>query len=59
MTESFSLLDCALAPLLWQLKSLEVELPSSAEPIFEYSKRLFDRETFRNSLTEYEEEMEF
>lgn len=57
MNDEFTLLDCALAPLLWQLKDLGIELPESAEPVHEYAARLFERETFQASLTEYEEEM--
>lgn len=57
MYDEYTLLDCVLAPLLWQLDDLEVVLPASAKPIMEYADRLFERENFQNSLTDYEEEM--
>lgn len=57
MSEEFSLVDCCVAPLLWRLPVLEVELPSSAKAIREYSKRIFDWPAFQESLTEAEKEM--
>ena len=54
LSEEFSLVDCAIAPLLWRLKSLGIILPPEAKPIYEYAKRLFDREAFQVSLTDSE-----
>ena len=33
MSEEFSLVDCSLAPILWRLKSLGINLPDSAKEI--------------------------
>lgn len=57
MSDDFCLVDCSIAPLLWRLPSMGVELPPQAKPVIEYSKRLFDRESFQESLTEAEREM--
>ncbi len=57
MNEEPSLVDCAIAPLLWRLPSLGIELPSVAKPVRTYAMRLFERDSFRQSLSEYEEEM--
>ena len=57
MSSEFSLVDCSIGPLLWRLPSLGVELPSQAKAIVEYGKRLFDRPSFQESLTEFEKEM--
>jgi len=57
MSDELSLVDCAIAPLLWRLDSLDVELPPQAKPIQTYAKRLFARKAFRQSLSEYEEEL--
>lgn len=57
MSEEFSLVDCCVAPLLWRLPILGIELPPSATAIREYSKRIFDWPSFRESLTEAEREM--
>ena len=54
LSEEFSLVDCAIAPMLWRLKSLDIILPPEAKPIEEYAKRLFNREAFQISLTESE-----
>jgi stringent starvation protein A len=57
MSEEFTLVDCYLAPLLWRLPSLGIELPNAAKPVKQYAKRLFQRESFQASLTEAEREM--
>lgn len=57
MSEEFSLVDCYLAPLLWRLPALGIELPNSANSIKNYAKRLFQRESFQASLTEAEREL--
>ncbi|PJC84936.1 stringent starvation protein A [Vibrio sp. HA2012] len=58
MSEEFSLVDCYLAPLLWRLPLLGVELtgPGSKE-IKVYMNRVFERDSFLASLTEIEREM--
>ncbi len=52
-------MDCCIAPLLWRLPSLGIELPNTpaAKPVHEYMKRLFKRESFQASLTEAEIEL--
>lgn len=55
--EEFSLVDCALAPLLWRLEHYAIELPRQAKPIHDYGERVFARKAFRLSLTEPEKEM--
>lgn len=57
MSEEFTLVDCSIAPLLWRLPSLGVELPPQAKQVEEYAKRLFDRPSFQDSLTDLEREM--
>jgi len=59
MSEEFSLVDCCLAPILWRLKRLGVELPESKQtaPLIGYMNRLFGRESFQASLSEAEREM--
>jgi len=57
MSEEFSLIDCYLAPILWRLPSLGIELPKQAQPILNYAERVFERESFQVSLTEAEQEL--
>lgn len=58
MSEDFSLIDCYLAPLLWRLPILDIELfgPGSKE-LKIYMNRIFERDSFLASLTEVEREM--
>ena len=56
--EEFSILDCSIAPILWRLSSLNVDLPKkNSSPIRQYAKRVFERPAFRKSLTEVEAEI--
>lgn len=59
MSEEFTLVDCCLAPILWRLDSLGIKLPATRQvkPLQDYMKRLFDRPSFRESLSELEREM--
>lgn len=57
LSDEFSLVDCTVAPLLWRLSSLDIDLPRQAEPIRNYAKRIFERDTFQASLNEDEREM--
>ncbi|MGY5452084.1 stringent starvation protein SspA [Agarivorans sp. MS3-6] len=58
MSEEFSLVDCYLAPLLWRLPTLGIELEGTgAKEIKSYMIRVFDRESFQASLTDAEREI--
>jgi len=57
LSDEFSLLDCAITPLLWRLPYLGIELPATAKPLLQYAERMFDRESFKESLTEGEREL--
>lgn len=57
LSDEFSLVDCALAPLLWRLPALNIVLPKQAAPLLSYAERIFARESFLGSLSEAEREM--
>ncbi len=57
MSDEFSLLDCAIAPILWRLPVYGISLPASAKAVEVYTERLFAMESFQSSLTEKEREM--
>lgn len=58
MSEEFSLVDCVLAPLLWRLPKLGIELiGQGSKEVKEYMSRVFERESFQASLTDDEREM--
>ena len=54
MSDEFSLVDCSLAPMLWRLPLYKIELPVQAKPLLQYADRLFERESFQESLTDAE-----
>ncbi len=60
MSEYFTLVDCCLGPILWRLKSLGIDLPDNRQtkPLHDYMARIFERESFQESLSEIEREME-
>lgn len=57
LSDEFSLVDCAVAPLLWRLPSLGVDLPRQAEPVRAYARMIFERESFQASLDEDERDL--
>lgn len=59
MSEEFTLVDCCIAPILWRLPALGVDLRASKQtkPLFNYMDSLFGREAFQESLTIQEREM--
>jgi len=57
LSDEFSLLDCALAPLLWRLPKLGVEISDENVGILAYKQRLFKRESFQQSLTDVERQL--
>ena len=59
MNEEFSLVDCCIAPILWRLPQVGIEIPNDAKnkPINEYMKKVFTRDAFIRSLTELEREI--
>ena len=57
MSDDFTVMDCAIAPLLWRLQYYGVELPNAASALITYAANVFNREAFKESLTETEQEM--
>ncbi|MCB1775003.1 MAG: glutathione S-transferase N-terminal domain-containing protein [Gammaproteobacteria bacterium] len=58
MSDEFSLVDASIAPLLWRLPSLGVELSGmAAKQVNTYAGSMFLRNGFIASLTEIEREM--
>lgn len=55
--EEFSMLDVAIAPLLWRLDHYGIELPKSAAPLMKYAERIFSRQGFIDALTPSEKVM--
>ena len=55
--EEFSMLDVAIAPLLWRLDHYGIELPKNAAPVQKYGERLFSRPAYIEALTPSEKVM--
>jgi stringent starvation protein A len=51
LSPEMSLADCALAPLIWRLDALGVQLPREAHVIIDYGERIFRSQGFARSLT--------
>ncbi|HEX5755139.1 MAG TPA: glutathione S-transferase N-terminal domain-containing protein [Arenimonas sp.] len=43
--------DCAMAPIIWRLDALGVQLPKECKPIEDYGMRIFRNPGFTRSLT--------
>ncbi len=57
LSDDFTLVDCVIAPLLWRLPQLGIELPKSIRGVRQYMERVFERDSFQASLTELEREL--
>ncbi|HEY5679707.1 MAG TPA: glutathione S-transferase N-terminal domain-containing protein [Pseudomonadales bacterium] len=58
MNDEFTLVDCCVAPILWRLKYVGINLPErSTRPLQRYMQVMFERSSFRESLSEAELEM--
>jgi RNA polymerase-associated protein len=57
LSDEFSLVDCTIAPILWRLPALDIQIPSQARPIQKYMDEVFSRPSFQLSLTELEQEL--
>jgi len=57
MNDEFSLIDCVLAPLLWRLPSMGVDIYTQNEAIQNYMLRIFRRPAFKRSLSDVEKEL--
>ena len=50
-SDTMTLVDACIAPILWRLGLLGITLSSKAKPITSYANRLFEKEGFYDSLT--------
>lgn len=59
MSDEFSLVDCCIAPILWRLPLIGIELQKDAKtkPVYEYMQRVFTKPCFVNSLSELEKDI--
>ena len=50
LSDQFSLLDAAIAPILWRLADWGVDLGGNAPGVERYSRKVFGRASFQASL---------
>ena len=56
-SETMTLVDVCIAPILWRLDLLGITLGDKAKPITSYANRLFEKEGFHDSLTFAEKDL--
>ncbi|OOC09190.1 MULTISPECIES: glutathione S-transferase N-terminal domain-containing protein [Thioalkalivibrio] len=57
LSDEFSIVDAAIAPVIWRLPAVGIELESLPQAIQDYAERVCRRESFSISLTEAEREL--
>ena len=55
--DEFSMLDVAIAPLLWRLDHYGIQLGKEAAPLMKYAERLFARPAYVEAMTPAEKAM--
>ncbi|HEX7339892.1 MAG TPA: glutathione S-transferase N-terminal domain-containing protein [Rhodanobacteraceae bacterium] len=54
LNPELSLADCLVAPIIWRLPSLGVDLGREGKPVIDYGERIFCTQGFARSLTDNE-----
>jgi len=57
MGDEYSMLDVAIAPLLWRLDHYGIQLGKDAAPLLKYAERLFSRPSYLQAMTPAEKAM--
>jgi RNA polymerase-associated protein len=55
--DEFSMLDVAIAPLLWRVDHYGIQLDKEAAPLMKYAERLFSRPAYSEAMTPSEKAM--
>jgi len=55
--EEYSMLDVAMAPLLWRIDHYEIKLPNSCLPLLKYADKIFKRPLFDEAMSPAEKAM--
>ena len=55
--DEYSMLDVAIAPMLWRLDHYGIQMGKDAVPLMKYAERLFSRQGFIDALTASERAM--
>jgi len=55
--DEYSMLDVAIAPLLWRLDHFDIKLPNQSSSILKYADKLFKRPLFEEAMSPTEKAM--
>jgi len=55
--DEFSMLDVAIAPLLWRLDHYGIQLDKDSAPLMKYAERIFSRPAYSEAMTPSEKAM--
>ncbi|MFZ1547741.1 MAG: glutathione S-transferase N-terminal domain-containing protein [Candidatus Nitrotoga sp.] len=57
LNDEYSMLDVAIAPLLWRLDYYDIQLTKEVAPLMKYAERLFSRPAYIEAMTAAEKAM--
>ena len=57
MSDEFSLVVLCMATILWRIDHWQIRLGSAGKPLVKYGELIFERESFKGSLSAFEREM--
>ena len=55
--DEYSMLDVAMAPLLWRIEHYQIKLPNSCLPLLKYADKVFKRPLFEEAMSPAEKAM--
>ena len=55
--DDYSMLDVAMAPLLWRLEHYKIVLPNQCKPLLKYADKIFERPLFLEAMSPAEKAM--
>ena len=57
MSDEFSLVDLCMSTILWRLDHWEIRLGLPGKALTKYGEQIFERDSFKSSLSDFEKEM--
>ena len=57
MSDDFSLVDLCMSTILWRLEYWDIRLGTAGRAISKYGESMFERDSFKGSLSEFEREI--
>ena len=57
LSDDFTMVDASIAVILWRLRKYGISLPAQANAIMDYADKVFELESFQESLSDVEKEM--